>query len=305
MISYGINSWIKSNDQSWFVPGCTIKGATHREFQRRFDRTKNIQNDHLETLLFGGINGKQSVAGRMIFSDLVCKKPPDLKHFSQIEIDPLTGKTIAGNVYDYTVFPENTSFVGKVYIDGAVNGIERSIALSSVLDIPNLGRGGAKGFGATEIEIIDRNNSIVFISYAWQNEKHMKWVRNLGEELMNENLDVILDQLCPTFKPDVEQQVLNIWMSNSINNSDKIVSVLTPLYKEKAVRGGPDGVGYEFNLLRREKGLVHENLDRYICVMRHGSLQSNLPIELKNNPIFDMRNTINGAFEGLVAAVSI
>lgn len=283
------------------ISASTIRGAAHREFQQRADRTKNDKHNSIENTLFGD----QSIAARMMFTDFECKKPVNSNQFIQsphqyYNINGITDTT--EQIFNHNALPVGTELIGRVKIEGTVNGLERSIALTTVLDILNLGPSQARGFGSCDIEILDRSSTIVFVSYTWEDNEHMEWVLNLSRKLMDNGISVVLDQLSPTFNPDDSQEKINEWMTNSINNADKIIAILTPTYQIKAEKG-IGGTGYEFNQLRSELGTLSEKLNRYLCVLKSGNRTSSLPVELKNRPVFDMCNRIEDNFAELLASV--
>lgn len=103
----------------------------------------------------------------------------------------------------------------------------------------------------------------LFISYSWDSDQHKDWVRLLAERLRMDGIDVILDQwhLIPGDQ-------LTLFMESSVRESDFVIVVCTPRYKEKAdSRHG--GVGYEENIMTAEL-FSSANERKFIPVLREG-----------------------------------
>ena len=79
----------------------------------------------------------------------------------------------------------------------------------------------------------------VYISYSWDNENHKEWVKKLATDLKNKGVDVVIDIWNLKIGQDVP-----LYMEKGIIDSDKVICILTSIYKKKAddLR---DGVGYE------------------------------------------------------------
>jgi len=81
----------------------------------------------------------------------------------------------------------------------------------------------------------------VFISYSWDSEKHKDWVAGLVSKLRREyGVDAIFDE-------NSGQNNLNRMMVNEILSCDKIISIITKNYTEKA-NSWTGGVGIEVQL---------------------------------------------------------
>ena len=87
----------------------------------------------------------------------------------------------------------------------------------------------------------------VFISYSWTSELHTAWVGDLGERLMNDGVDVILDQWSLEDGHDV-----NAFMERMVSDSSvkRVIIVSDKLYAAKADdrRGG---VGTETQIISK------------------------------------------------------
>ena len=112
--------------------------------------------------------------------------------------------------------------------------------------------------------------SKVFISYSWDSEEHKKWVLSLAVFLKENDVEVIIDRydLLPGDR-------LPLFMEKSISESDYVLIICTPKYKEKAdKRNG--GVGYESNIITGE--LVTTNNERkFIPIIRFGNFENSMP----------------------------
>lgn len=142
----------------------------------------------------------------------------------------------------------------------------------------------------------------VFISYSWDSPAHTGWVKSLAERLLCDHIDVKLDQwdLAPG-------QQLTQFMEESIRDTDFVLIICTPAYKQKSDnRCG--GVGYEGNIITAEI-LYKENHLKYLPILRSGEWLDAAPTSLfgkyyinlrpdnkhYNNEYIKLRNTLRGA----------
>jgi hypothetical protein len=85
----------------------------------------------------------------------------------------------------------------------------------------------------------------VFISYSWTNEEHTQWVADLGERLMSDGIDVVLDQW--SLK---DGQALNSFMEQMVTDPSikRVIIISDSRYAAKAdTRTG--GVGTESQII--------------------------------------------------------
>lgn len=131
----------------------------------------------------------------------------------------------------------------------------------------------------------NENAPKVFISYSWDDEAHKNWVLNLATKLKDKGVNVILDQwdlklggLIPKF------------MENSVYNSDRVICVITPNYKEKTINLH-GGVGYEYSIISAK---IWEEVEtqKFIPLLRVGD-NENIPVSLKGRMYIDMRKDSN------------
>jgi hypothetical protein len=164
---------------------------------------------------------------------------------------------------------------------------------------------GGKGYKVREVRILDDSSPIAFISYSWEDPLHMEWVKDLALRLMGQRIDIVLDVLALSFNINAPQNEINNWMTQAINNADKIIAVLTPKYRQKA-ESGEGGVGFEYGRLRNEAEVVSKRLKRYVGVLRKGDQSRSLPSLERAIPIINMRNSVEEeeGFPALVQAIT-
>jgi hypothetical protein len=122
-----------------------------------------------------------------------------------------------------------------------------------------------------------------FISYSWDSDDHKLWVRQLAEQLRKQGVNVILDQWHLKVGGNRTH-----FMENSIQTSDFVVIVCTPIYAQKSnSRSG--GVGYEAMIITSQ--LANNILqDKFIPVLRSGDwTDSAVPIWLGDKIGVDLR----------------
>lgn len=113
-------------------------------------------------------------------------------------------------------------------------------------------------------------NPTVFISYSWDSEEHKQWVKILSDKLIENGIDTLLDQ-----KDLVLGDPLTQFMEQSITNSDYVLLICTPAYKQKAdMRKG--GVGYEESIITADV-YMNQNHRKYIPVLANGSWETSIP----------------------------
>ena len=120
---------------------------------------------------------------------------------------------------------------------------------------------------------------IVFISYSWEGKEHNEWVHRLAEDLSNE-FEVIIDQDQPL---GLE---LTPFMEHSIVNSDKVLIIVTPTYKNKA-DNRIKGVGYETSIITDEL-VTDQNKIKFIPIIRVGTKETSYPKYLGSRKGLDM-----------------
>ena len=110
----------------------------------------------------------------------------------------------------------------------------------------------------------------VFISYSWEDESHKQWVKHLADELLKNGIDATLDQYDLALGDR-----LPLFMEKSISDSDYVLVICTPKYKEKS-DNRKGGVGYEGHIISGEL-LSTGNERKFIPIMRKGTAVSAIP----------------------------
>ncbi|HSB03237.1 MAG TPA: TIR domain-containing protein [Anaerolineales bacterium] len=123
----------------------------------------------------------------------------------------------------------------------------------------------------------------VFISYSWDDDKHQEWVRDFAIQLRRDGIDVVLDRW--NVAPGDQ---LPRFMERAVTESDFVLCVCTPRYKEKSdLRGG--GVGYEDDIITAEI-FANQNQRKFIPVLRRGEWKETAPSWLLGKYYVDLCN---------------
>ena len=123
-----------------------------------------------------------------------------------------------------------------------------------------------------------------FISCSWDNDAHEEWVRNLAEHLRSNSVDVLLDQW--DLRPGSD---FPSYMETSIRESDFVILVCTPDFARKA-NAGIGGVGYEKSIVTGEIFHRISSPEKFVPILRRGSVQEAIPSYLKSKIYVDFRN---------------
>lgn len=121
-----------------------------------------------------------------------------------------------------------------------------------------------------EATVMLKKSPKVFISYSWDSDEHKKWVRSLSDNLEAEGITTILDQ-----KDLLLGDEMTLFMERSITESDFVLFVCTPRYKEKADKR-KGGVGFEENIITGEV-LTKQNHRKFIPVLAVGTWGESMP----------------------------
>jgi len=139
----------------------------------------------------------------------------------------------------------------------------------------------------------------VFISYSWTSDEHTEWVADLGERLMNDGIEVVLDQWSLEDGQDV-----NVFMEKMVTDPTikRVIIISDAMYADKA-DGRRGGVGTETQIISKE---VYESVDqnKFIPVVRERDEEGNacLPVYLKTRKYIDFSdlNTEADAYDQLI-----
>jgi hypothetical protein len=122
----------------------------------------------------------------------------------------------------------------------------------------------------------------VFISYSWEDEAHKRWVRDLAVRLREDGIETILDRWHA-----VPGDQLTAFMAKAIRESDFVLIVCTPTYKQKA-ESDAGGVRYEGDIIQGDV-LLRGNHRKYIPILRRGAWLESAPAELRGKYRIDLR----------------
>ena len=111
----------------------------------------------------------------------------------------------------------------------------------------------------------------VFITYAWEDEAHKDWAKQLADKLITEGIEAIIDQYDLNPGDRIPQ-----FMEASIKEAVYVLVICTPKYKRKADKR-LGGVGYESNLISGEIYTKGSKKRKYIPVLRRGSMEKSIP----------------------------
>lgn len=117
----------------------------------------------------------------------------------------------------------------------------------------------------------------VFISYSWEGDKsHQDWVLKLANDLAElYGCYILLDQY------DLRAgKGLTAFMERSLAEADKVLIILTPSYKDKAM-SQQGGVGFEHSIISGELYDLQDNNDKFIPILRKGDKQTSAPGYIK------------------------
>jgi tetratricopeptide (TPR) repeat protein len=116
----------------------------------------------------------------------------------------------------------------------------------------------------------DPNTPKAFLSYSWDDDSHKEWVKDLAVRLRNDGVETVLDRWHA-----VPGEELPEFMERAVRESDFVIAVCTPKYKEKMDRRG-GGVGYEGRIMSAEVW-TGGNSRKFIAVLRRGASDTALP----------------------------
>ena len=127
----------------------------------------------------------------------------------------------------------------------------------------------------------DRPAPRTFLSYSWDDDEHKEWVKQLAIRLRTQGVDVTLDRWHA-----VPGDQLPKFMERAIRESDFVIVVCTPRYKEKSDRRG-GGVGYEGDIITGEV-FTTGNHRKFIPVLRSGVWKDAAPSWLSGKYFIDL-----------------
>ena len=130
---------------------------------------------------------------------------------------------------------------------------------------------------------IDKKN--IFISYSWDNEVHKQWVLRLAKILsQQDNFNIILDRTHLKYGGNTK-----VFMRWAIEACDIVLIILTPNYADKA-KNRKGGVGYEYYVINKQLMSCYENNEKFIPVLREGTIETSFPDYLDDFLCCNMTN---------------
>ena len=138
----------------------------------------------------------------------------------------------------------------------------------------------------------------VFVSYSWDSPEHRRWVRDLAARLRGDGVDTTLDQWHA-----VPGDQLPGFMESAIRQSDFVLSVCTPKYRQRSDdRAG--GVGYEGDIMTAEV-FVGQSQRKFIPILRSGEWREASPSWLRGKYYVDLRGEPYGeeAYQDLLTTL--
>ena len=125
----------------------------------------------------------------------------------------------------------------------------------------------------------------IFISYSWESDNHKKLVKELGEKLESDGLEVTIDQW--DVRPGDE---LALYMERAIKESDYVLIICSEGYKTKA-DNRVGGSGYEARLITSNI-LANQHIKKFIPIYVGGDWDKVAPEFIKGNMYVDLSKPI-------------
>lgn len=117
----------------------------------------------------------------------------------------------------------------------------------------------------SQFEDIPKDVPVVFISYSWDDDEHMDWVRKLSDELRSKySVYTLLDKYNSGGANIVE------FMDRGLRIAHRVLMIGTPHYKQKSECSYGTGGKYEGSIINAE---IYYNTDtmKFIPLLRKGS----------------------------------
>lgn len=123
----------------------------------------------------------------------------------------------------------------------------------------------------------------VFISYAWENDNHKKWVKDLAIKLRHDGIETLLDQW-----ETAPGDQLPEFMEKCVRESDFILIICTPTYKVKSDKR-VGGVGYEGDIITAEV-FTGTSRRKFIPILKEKPWNAAAPSWLSGSYYIDLSN---------------
>ena len=127
-----------------------------------------------------------------------------------------------------------------------------------------------------------------FLSYAWGDPHHERWIEDLGDHLLQADITVILDRWHNTPGTSISDFI------KRINECDFVCAIGTPLYmaKERAVNSDPVAQA-EVQLIQDRWMKRRAVPETVLPLIREGAPETSLPSLLRGSVFIDFRNDTN------------
>lgn len=124
----------------------------------------------------------------------------------------------------------------------------------------------------------------ILISYSWDSTEHQQWVLSLADLINSHGGNAIVDRTHLKYGGHIKT-----FMLKSILEVDIVLMILTPNYKHKAdsLEGG---AGYEYNIINDELFKVITTNEKFIPIIREGSLEKSTTNFLRGFNCVDLRH---------------
>ena len=120
-----------------------------------------------------------------------------------------------------------------------------------------------------------------FISYAWDDEDHKEWVKQLATRLRADGVDVTLDRWHAAPGDQIPK-----FMERAVRENHLVIAVCTPRFKERS-DGREGGAGYEGDIMTAY-AFTGGNERKFIPVLRRGSWKEAAPTWLLGRAKIDL-----------------
>lgn len=136
---------------------------------------------------------------------------------------------------------------------------------------------------------------MVFISYSWDSDEHIKRVSQMVNLLKKSGIQVVWDQDLALGKR------IPSFMEESLQKCGQVLFICTPNYKQKA-DGRDGGVGFETNVITGDLYRNHDDL-KYIPVLFEGDWDNSMPIWASGKLGADLRKDSMREYNKLLDAL--
>ncbi len=127
----------------------------------------------------------------------------------------------------------------------------------------------------------------IFISYSWDSVEHQQWVLSVADLINSNGGNAIVDRTHLKYGGHIKT-----FMLKSILDVDIVLMILTPNYKRKA-DSLDGGAGYEYNIINDELFKIITTNEKFIPIIREGSLEMSVTNFLRGFNCADLRQGVD------------